>query len=74
MTGEQAVHKKLVVEYRPLADIRPYEKNARKIPQSAIDAVAKSLREFGFQQPIVVDAAGVIIVAMCGAWLRCRKA
>jgi DNA modification methylase len=62
MTGDQALHQKLVVEYRPLSEIRPYEKNARKIPQAAVDAVAKSLREFGWQQPIVVDAAGVIIV------------
>jgi hypothetical protein len=62
MTGTVAQHKKLTIEYRPLSEIRPYERNARKIPQSAIDAVARSLREFGWQQPIVVDAAGVIIV------------
>ena len=42
--------------------IKPYPKNARKIPQAAVDAVALSLREFGWQQPIVVDQAGVIIV------------
>ncbi len=47
---------------RPLSEIFPYEKNARKIPQSAIDAVARSLKEFGWQQPIVVDTKGVIIV------------
>jgi ParB-like chromosome segregation protein Spo0J len=39
----------------------PYARNARKIPQSAVDKVAASLKEFGWQQPIVVDAAGVII-------------
>jgi len=27
----------------------------------AVDAVAASIREFGFRQPIVVDAEGVII-------------
>jgi len=42
--------------------IKPYPKNARKIPQAAVDAVALSLREFGWQQPIVVDQAGLIIV------------
>lgn len=45
-----------------LTEIHPYPKNARKIPQSAIDAVAKSLAAFGFQQPIVTDRHGVIIV------------
>jgi DNA modification methylase len=38
-----------------------YARNARRIPQSAIDKVAASIKEFGWRQPIVVDAAGVII-------------
>lgn len=46
----------------PLSRIVPYPKNARKIPQKAIDKVAASIAEYGWQQPIVVDAAGVIIV------------
>lgn len=50
------------VETWPIAKISPYEKNARKIPQLAIDKVARSIQEFGFRQPIVVDEAGVIIV------------
>ncbi len=36
-------------------------KNPR-INDDAVDAVAGSLREFGFRQPIVVDAEGVIVV------------
>src|SRR5580704_17659080 len=50
------------IEIRPLSETRPYEKNARKIPQRAIDNVAASLEEYGWQQPIVVDKQGVIIV------------
>jgi DNA modification methylase len=50
------------IEIRQLSEISPYEKNARKIPQRAIDKVAASLEEFGWQQPIVVDKHGVIIV------------
>jgi DNA modification methylase len=45
-----------------LTDIRPYDKNPR-INDGAVDAVAASLKEFGFRQPIVVDSDGVII---CG--------
>jgi ParB-like chromosome segregation protein Spo0J len=40
----------------------PYEHNARKCPAIAIKKVADSLKEYGWQQPIVVDAEGVIIV------------
>src|SRR6266849_10093532 len=43
--------------------ITPYARNARKIPQQAIDKVAASIQEFGWRQPIVVDGQGVII---CG--------
>ena len=50
------------VELRKIDDIRPYERNPR-INDQAVDAVAASLQEFGFRQPIVVDADGVII---CG--------
>ena len=49
------------VELRNVNDIRPYEQNPRQNDQ-AVDAVAASLKEFGFRQPIVVDEAGVIIV------------
>lgn len=40
----------------------PYVRNARKIPQKAIDKVAGSLQEFGWRQPIVVDKEGSVIV------------
>lgn len=43
-----------------IGDIRPYGKNPRK-NNKAVDGVAASIKEFGFQQPIVVDAGGVII-------------
>ena len=40
--------------------IRPYGNNPRN-NDGAVEAVANSIREFGFQQPIVVDMDGVII-------------
>lgn len=42
--------------------IKPYSKNAKKHPAKQIEQVAASIREFGMNQPIVVDAQGVIIV------------
>ena len=50
------------IELRPLSAIKPYEKNPR-INEGAVDAVAESIRRFGFRQPIVVDKEGVIV---CG--------
>ena len=39
----------------------PYARNARKIPQEAIDKVAASIKEFGWQQPIVLDSERVVV-------------
>ena len=49
------------VEMRPLASIKPYDNNPRHNDE-AVDAVAKSIQEFGFRQPIVTDELDVIIV------------
>src|SRR5438309_12109517 len=49
------------VQLRPITSIRPYDRNPR-LNDQAVDAVAASIREFGFRQPIVVDEQGVIIV------------
>jgi site-specific DNA-methyltransferase (adenine-specific) len=43
-------------------DIKPYTKNAKKHPKKQIEQVAASIKEFGMNQPIVVDKQGVIIV------------
>lgn len=52
----------MTVELWPIERVKPYPKNARKIPERAIESVARSLKEFGWQQPIVVDTEGVIVV------------
>jgi hypothetical protein len=59
------------IELRPLAEIKPYEKNPRH-NDAAVDAVAESIRRFGFRQPIVIDADGVIV---CGhtRWKAAQK-
>lgn len=45
-----------------MVDIKPYNKNAKKHPKKQIEQVATSIKEFGMNQPIVVDKQGVIIV------------
>ena len=49
------------VELRDIEEIKPYARNPRA-NDHAVAAVAASIREFGFRQPIVVDEQGVIIV------------
>lgn len=45
---------------KSIEEIIPYENNPRN-NDDAVPAVANSIREFGFKQPIVIDAQGVII-------------
>jgi hypothetical protein len=45
-----------------LDDIVPYWRNPRVITDEAVNAVAASITNFGYQQPIVVDASNVIIM------------
>jgi DNA modification methylase len=42
--------------------IKPHEKNAKKHPRKQIEQIAASIKEFGFQQPLVVDKDGNLIV------------
>lgn len=44
----------------PLEEIIPYEKNPRK-NDKAVEIVAKSIKEFGFRVPIILDKNNVII-------------
>lgn len=50
------------VEQRSLSGIKPYGKNAKKHTDEQVRQVAASIQEFGFNQPIVVDTEGTIIV------------
>lgn len=49
------------IELRPLAEIKPYDQNPRN-NDAAVEHVARSIQSYGFRQPIVVDAGGVIVV------------
>ncbi len=53
---------RVTVTWWPLERITPYARNPRKIPPEAVDKVKRSIRKFGWRQPIVVDREGVIIV------------
>ena len=50
------------IEIRDVGTIKPYDKNAKRHPKDQIIKISKSIIEFGFNQPIVVDKNGIIIV------------
>jgi ParB-like chromosome segregation protein Spo0J len=50
------------IELRCVSEIKPYPGNPRD-NDAAVDAVAESIRTYGWRAPIVVDGDGVII---CG--------
>jgi site-specific DNA-methyltransferase (adenine-specific) len=50
-----------IIEFK-ISEVKPYEKNPRKNDQS-VDKVARSIEEFGFKVPLVIDKNNVIV---CG--------
>lgn len=52
--------KRLELLYLSLDEIKPYDKNPRD-NSAAIDAVARSIEEYGFRVPLVIDSECVIV-------------
>lgn len=50
------------VQTVPIDSVRAAPDNPRKISPRAVEVTAGSIRTFGWQQPLVVDADGVLIV------------
>jgi site-specific DNA-methyltransferase (adenine-specific) len=55
-----------------IRDIKPYDKNAKQHSTEQVKKIADSIREFGFNQPIVVDKDNVIIVGH-GRYLAAQR-
>lgn len=48
------------IENKRTEDLKPYERNPRRNDQ-AVDAVANSIKAFGFKVPIIIDKDNVIV-------------
>ena len=46
--------------YKLVSELIPYVNNARK-NDHAVDAVASSIKNYGFKQPIVIDKLGEVV-------------
>jgi len=50
------------IEQVNISEIKPYPKNAKKHSKGQIKQIAASIKEFGFNQPLVLDKEGLVIV------------
>lgn len=49
------------VQYRPIAELKPYARNARTHSQKQIKQIAASIERFGFTNPVLISDSGEII-------------
>jgi len=53
--------RQLAVIYRPVAALKPDPRNARTHPKRQIEQLVRSIKEFGFTNPILVDEQETLI-------------
>ena len=63
---------KLKVEYIPIEDIKPYEKNAKIHTEEQIEQIKKSIKEFGMNDPIGIWRDNIIIEGH-GRLIACKE-
>jgi ParB family chromosome partitioning protein len=47
--------------WKPINEVTPYEKNPRIHSETTIARIAKSIKDFGWTQPIVIDGKNIIL-------------
>jgi ParB-like chromosome segregation protein Spo0J len=52
----------MIIINKKTSELIPYEKNNKTHPAKQIDAIASSLKRFGFKQPLVIDSNNVLVV------------
>lgn len=58
---------------RPIDELKPFPNNPKKHPPEQVEAIANSIKEFGFDQPILIDEDDTILKGH-GRQLGGRKA
>ena len=53
--------REMEIVQRPTAELVLYEANAKEHPPDQVKAIAKSITEFGFTTPVLIDGADVVI-------------
>ena len=63
----------LKIEYLPIKELKPYEKNTRKHQKKDVDNIARSIEKYGMCDAIGIWGEQNIIVEGHGRMLACRK-
>lgn len=64
---------KLKVEYIPIDELKPYDKNAKIHTQEQIEQIKESIQEFGMNDPIGIWGKENLIVEGHGRLLACKE-
>lgn len=59
--------------YKRIKDLHPYRNNAKKHSKEQVEQIAKSIKEFGFTQPVLIDDNNNVIAGH-GRILGAKKA
>ncbi|PWR02383.1 DNA methylase [Meridianimarinicoccus roseus] len=59
--GQTDIEGARAIDHRPVADLIPYARNARTHSERQVALIAGSIREFGFNNPVLVDGGNGII-------------
>lgn len=60
MTKQAVNNSSIEITMRKIEELTPYENNPRN-NDMAVDAVAESIKQFGFKNPVIIDKDGVIV-------------
>lgn len=51
----------LNIVYKPIKELKPYKKNAKKHSKEQVEQIANSIKEFGFTQPVIIDKHNSVV-------------
>lgn len=63
----------LKIEYLPIDDLKPYDRNAKEHPQKQIDQIVESIKQFGMNDPIGIWGDQNLIVEGHGRLLALKQ-
>jgi DNA modification methylase len=61
LTRAKPSQRELAIVYRSPSALKPDPRNARTHPKRQVEQIVRSIREFGFTNPVLIDEAGVLI-------------
>lgn len=54
-------YKDMPIVWKPIRELKPYQKNAKKHTKEQVKQIANSIQEFGFTQPVLIDKQNNVV-------------